>query len=165
MTAYVIAVRDCQPIIYWRFEANEENIILNDAGEHWSGAIHNSINSPDGIRLANGHAIFSRTDAPRFLSTSDPIPDLNEQSFSLELWMRPDDLAHSTVLGIHPENEPDARAHLNVIEIATNTFAKHEPSAIRFLHRNSPEAHFKYGRNFFSSGICAHYSMATYRRC
>ena len=70
------------------------------------------------------------------------------------MWIRPDDLSHSTCLGIFPESEPDARTHLNVIEIATETFLIHEPGAIRFLHRNPPEQQWKLGTNAFSKGIC-----------
>lgn len=152
--AYIDAVRNCQPIVYWRFEEPQANTAVNDVGEHWLGTFYNSNRNPDGIRIANGHATFKRTDTPRYVSISDPIADLNEESFSIEFWMRPDDLAHATVLGVYPETDLRAKTHLNVVEIVANTFLIHAPGAIRFLHRNPPEADVKAGINIFSSGIC-----------
>ncbi len=153
--AYVNAVKGAGPLIYWRFEGNEQPRVPNEVSDEWSATVHVADESSDGIRIANGHARFLRTETPRFLAIDSGIPGLNEHSYSIEFWMQPDDLSHATCVGIFPLGEPRARTHLNVIEIATETFLIHEPGAIRFLHRNPPEQEWKLGTNVFSKGICA----------
>jgi hypothetical protein len=151
---YVQSVLDCRPLIYWRFEQSDQNRIRNEVSEQWPAIVYAAESEPEGLRIAEGCARFRRTNASRFFRTDESLPNLNAGDYSIELWIRPDDLSHSTCLGIFPESEPDARTHLNVIEIATETFLIHEPGAIRFLHRNPPEQQWKLGTNAFSKGIC-----------
>ena len=154
---YVASVLGAQPLIYWRFEGADQHRFLNDAGSQWS-ATEQPIDQPtESIRIADGHVRFSRSASPRFLTIDDGIPGLNERAYSIEFWMKPDDLTHATCVGVYPQNEPSAKLHLNVIEIATETFLIHEPGAVRFLHRNPPDRLSNLGTNVFSQGICIPY--------
>lgn len=150
--AYIDAVRNQFPVLYWRFENESDGLIANDVSADWSGDIHRAATAPDSIKVLNGHVRFDRADAPRYLLTRQRIPHLNESSYSIEFWMNPDDLHHSTCLGLFPDDR--AYIHLNVVEIATETELIHAPGAIRFLHRNPPAKSKERGTNVYSSGLC-----------
>ncbi|APZ93141.1 FecR protein [Fuerstiella marisgermanici] len=151
---YVNAIHEGEPLIYWRFEEADGGTIRNEVGDRWSAVLQASDTASDSIRVANGHVSFIRSDSSRFLSLSEGIAGLNEGPFSIEFWMRPDDLAHATAVGIYPESDTNASLHLNVIEIVTDTFMIHEPGALRFLHRSPPERNYEFGKNVFSAGVC-----------
>ena len=150
---YVKSVLDGQPLIYWRFEGADQRRFSNEVGDRLSATVHAVDQSSESIHIADGHARFSRSTSPRFLSVDDEIPGLNEHAYSIEFWMKPDDLTHSTCIGIQPLAQPAPEVHLNVIEIATETFLIHEPGAIRFLHRNPPDKLAELGTNVFSQGV------------
>ncbi len=152
--AYVAAIREEEPSIYWRFEADENGTVRNEVGTQWAAKIHQPDDTAESVRLANGHVRFKRTDSPRFLATTDALPNLNEGPYAIEFWMMPDDLEHATCLGVFPDSDAAARTHLNAVEIVTNTFLVHPPGAVRLLHRNPPARGGQSDRNVFSSGVC-----------
>lgn len=149
---YVDAVRNQHPVMYWRFESESGGMVSNDVGENWFGTIHRPESAPECIKVSNGHVRFERANVPRYLTTIQRIPHLNEASYSVEFWMKPDDLHHSTCMGLFPDDR--ANIHLNVVEIATETELIHDPGAIRFLHRNPPAKSKERGTNVYSGGVC-----------
>ncbi|TWT84874.1 FecR protein [Planctomycetes bacterium CA13] len=151
---YVDEIVRAEPILYCRFEGSRDALIPNHMSDRLAlradppESFHNS------IRLSSGHVQFIRTEASRSLVIDGVIEDLNEGPYSIEFWMKPDDLQHATCLGVFPESRTDAGSFINVIEIVTDTFMIHDPGAIRFLHRSPPGELFGQGTNAFTPGIC-----------
>ena len=152
-TEYVEHVKSLAPEIYWRFEDTTERIIRCEVGSA-TGRIENN-SAENSVSVQNGNIRF-RSDSPqsRYLLTQTPIEGLGKGSFSLEFWMRPDDIQHSTCVGLILDEENFGRNHLSVVEIATDTFLVHEPAAIRFLVRSPPEHDYALGLNAFSPSLC-----------
>ncbi|WP_404308088.1 LamG-like jellyroll fold domain-containing protein [Neorhodopirellula lusitana] len=151
---YVDTVRRDQPTLYWRFDDTDGSVVLNEMPGNHSASVYGLEESDDSIRFQNGYARFDRCDVKRYLVSENAIEGLNERPYSIEFWMKPDDLQHATCVGIVPENRTDPRMFLNVIEIVTDTFMIHEPGAIRFLHRTPPDVNYEVGTNAFTPGIC-----------
>lgn len=128
--AYVNAVLTETPVLYWRFEGTQNGLIRNEVNERWSAAIHRPETSPECIRIDNGSVRFERADSPRYLKTDQQISAINEDTYSIEFWMKPDDLHRSTCVGLFPDDR--AYIHLNVVEIATDTELVHAPGAFVF---------------------------------
>jgi hypothetical protein len=72
------------------------------------------------------------------VTTAEPVPNLNAESFSIEFWVNPAMLHWATLVGIVPEGDEKSANHLNVIELAHQTFLVHEAGAFRFMHRHPP---------------------------
>lgn len=152
--AYVRSVLDNQPQMYWRFSDAEGEIVQNEVSERWAAAIHQPHGLGQGIFVLDGQVRFESAKAARYLMTAEPLPALNEDEYSIEFWMNPDSLNHTTCFGLFPASDPHALNHLNVIEIVTNTPHVHPPGAIRFLHRNPPSHAFELGTNVYTGGVC-----------
>ena len=151
---YVSQVKRDGPFLYWRFEDSGGHVVANEMSDDFEGRLAlNDSEENAGLRLADGYAHFDRVDSNRYITIARPIPEFNESEFSIEIWVRPDDLQHATCLGVVPEPNQQRFAHLNVIEVITDSFLIHEPGSIRFLHRNPPSHNFS-GTNLFSPGIC-----------
>ena len=151
---YVRAVLRDGPALYWRFDGNVLSSTAQDNGLRLDGSVIQP-SGEDGVSLVDGHARFRDIDgAPRYIVTNEPIEGINEGAYSIELWMKPEDLHHATCLGIFPEDSPDATKHLNVLEVVTETFLVHDPGSIRFLHRHPPARGSREDANAFTPGMC-----------
>ncbi len=151
---YAARVRDDEPLVYWRFEEDNAERVRNEMGSVHFARLIGQGQSNENIRIENGYVRFQRSDVKRYLMTDDALQSFNENPYSIEFWMKPDDLQHATCLGIFPESRLDPRIFLNVIEIVTDTFMIHEPGAVRFLHRTPPNGEYEIGKNAFSPGMC-----------
>jgi hypothetical protein len=150
---YVNSVMGLSPLIYWRFEKPTSEIISNSSSDAANGIIHYG-GKADSVQVIDGHVQFTRESGLRYVRTQNAIEGLGETPLTIEFWMRPDDMEHSTCLGVYPDNESPGVTHLNVIEIVTNTFLIHEPGAVRFLVRSPPGEVSNYEVNAFTSGVC-----------
>ncbi|WP_372718822.1 LamG-like jellyroll fold domain-containing protein [Novipirellula sp.] len=156
---YAELIRRGSPLVYWRFDDAEEsafadNSIRNEMGPNHAAILRHGQNGEKTIHVTNGYVRFQRSDSARYVVSEHPIEGLNQGPYSIEFWMKPDDLQHATVLGVYPESRNDHRIFLNVLEIVTETFMIHEPGALRFLHRNPPTASYEAGTNAFTPGLC-----------
>ncbi|MEO1618502.1 MAG: LamG-like jellyroll fold domain-containing protein [Planctomycetota bacterium] len=147
---YAELVRNQKPLLYWRFGADEPGVVSSETGDHSNGRIFGSSSE---ITFEAGVVAFDRGPT-RYLRTLEPLVDLNKGSYTIEFWMNPDDLPHATCLGVCPVADESDLIHLNVVEIATDSFLIHEPGAIRFLHRNPPSKSNTEGFNVLSPGVC-----------
>ncbi|MEP3481172.1 MAG: LamG-like jellyroll fold domain-containing protein [Fuerstiella sp.] len=150
--SYVLKVRQQNPLLYWRFEDQQDGKIANEMGPRWAAVMHQDKSNLEGIKIVNGHAHFQTVDGPRYLTTEKQIEGLNTGPYSIEFWMKPSGLNRATCLGLFPDDQ--AFNHLNVVEIATETELVHDPGAIRFLHRNPPAHSFELGTNVYTQGVC-----------
>lgn len=151
---YVAEIVQGEPVFYCRFEEVRDGSISNHMSDRFSVRADPADKFSDSIRLTNGHVQFRRTEEARHLIMDESIESLNEGPYSIELWMKPDDLQHATCLGVFPDSRTNAAAFINVIEIVTDTFMIHDPGAIRFLHRSPPGREFAQGTNAFTPGLC-----------
>jgi len=151
---YADLIRQHEPTLYWRFENADDSIVKNEMGELFSGTIHRSDDDPDSLMVDNGHLTLRRTNSQRYVIMEEAIKGLNRKAYTIEFWMKPDDLTHSTCLGFFPVFAEQAAKKLNVIEIATDTNWVHSPGAIRFLDRYPPAQSPTTGTNIFSAGLC-----------
>ncbi|WP_417736149.1 LamG domain-containing protein [Rosistilla oblonga] len=151
---YVDMVKRQQPIIYWRFEQADNNIVKNELHDQWAAEIVGSTAENQLISIRNGYARFRRGGTSRYLVSRDPIEGINRGSYTIECWIKPDDLQHATCFGLTPISDPGGHQYLNVFEILTDTFLIHEPGAFRFLHRSPPAENYGKGTNLISPGIC-----------
>ncbi|GAA5508596.1 LamG-like jellyroll fold domain-containing protein [Novipirellula caenicola] len=156
---YAARIRRDSPLLYWRFEDGEDspntnNQVRNEMGPNHSAILRHGRNGRKDIQITNGYLRFQRSSSARYLASENAITGLNQGPYSIEFWMKPDDLQHATVLGVFPETRTDSRIFLNVFEIVTDTFMIHEPGALRFLHRTPPTASYETGTNAFTPGVC-----------
>lgn len=152
--SYVADVLSLDPQIYWRFEDVEGNVLSGETQQSVNAMIYSEA-SEDCVEVRQGHVSFRRDDGRlRYLRSAEPIAGLASGPLSFEFWMWPEDLQHSTCLGVYPDDDAPGQNHLNVIEVVSDTFLIHEPGAVRFLVRSPPERDSKYGVNAFTPGIC-----------
>ncbi|EMI52976.1 LamG-like jellyroll fold domain-containing protein [Rhodopirellula sallentina] len=150
---YAQAIRTAEPILYWRFQGDGDDPLRNEMGNRFNAEVVIAGESED-IRFENGIVRFERGDDSRYLTSTDVLEGFNEKPYTIEFWMKPDDLQHSTCIGTYPVSRVDSRTFVNVVEIVTDTFMIHEPGAVRLLHRTPPHIEYEHGKNVFSPGIC-----------
>ena len=155
--AYFAAVRQSQPLLYWRFEETTEGRVPNVVGSELEGVLRGlenrtSDNARPPIHVENGALYLKESTAPRYLTTSQPIAGLNAQSFSLEMWANPDMFHWATLAAVVPEKDSLSAQHLNVLELAHQTNLVHQAGAFRFMHRHPP--HVRGGVNLFTTVGC-----------
>ncbi|MEZ6040543.1 MAG: LamG-like jellyroll fold domain-containing protein [Planctomycetaceae bacterium] len=150
---YVNDVISLGPEIYWRFEQQDALTVLNEIDGGVQATVTNK-SEPESLVIRDGNIRFRRDQRrSRYVLTDRPIDGLGRGPMTLELWMRPDDLQHSTCLGLIHDDPDPGRNHLSVLEVATDTFLVHEPGAIRFLVRSPPAHDFALGVNAFTPGL------------
>jgi hypothetical protein len=150
--SYVRTVLQAKPVIYWRFQSQQDGLVRNEVGPQFTARLQMDDEGSSALRLADGQLHFTQADGPRFVTASEPLPELNADSFSVEFWVNPEMLHWATLLAIVPEEDTESKKHLNVIELAHQTPLVHEPGVFRFMHRHPPEG--TGGVNLFSSGGC-----------
>lgn len=151
---YVDMVKRQQPLLYWRFEQSQDNLVKNEVHDQWAAEIVGSDAENRLITIRNGYVQFRRGETSRYLGSNDPLVGINQGPYTIECWLNPDDLQHATCLGLLPTWDRRGHDYLNVFEILTDTFLIHEPGAFRFLHRNPPAKSYAKGTNLISPGIC-----------
>lgn len=147
---YADAVLSQNPALFWRFSPSESDTIDSETGIQSGGRLFGDTSQ---IRRRTGDIEFDRGET-RYLRTDSPLKNINEASYSIEFWINPDDLQHATCVGLCPVGDESDLLHLNVVEIASDTFLVHEPGAFRFLHRVPPGREASIGFNLLTKGIC-----------
>lgn len=174
---YVQQIVNAAPVIYWRFESVVDGRTPNEMGAGWSGRLHEpaaELAAPavpgevaaapaPSISIAGGALHMTEADGLRHFESDGPVPALNGDAYSIELWANPDRLQWATLVGIMPEREVWAPYHLNVIELAHQTSFVHTPGTFRFMHRHPPK--MTGGVNLFAPEGCSpgqwHHIVAT----
>lgn len=153
--AYVAMIEADNPLVYWRFFAQDasNNLIRNQMSDRYAARIHGG---EDGsLRLERGALNFHQSDSSRFVRLDEPIERLNEGDFTIEFWVRPQRMHWGTIFGLLPvqQADPDRESHLCVLEYANQTNLVHRPATIRFLYRYPPTT-YGGGVNVFSAESC-----------
>lgn len=154
---YIDAIKQARPLVYWRFEAEEQGQVRNEMSLQWPAEVIRNMNEPSSLRIRDGHAQFKKSQMPRMIMAADPFPQLNEGPFSIEFWLRADRLSHMTCVSVIQDMDVVGIQHLNVVEIMAREYLsnlKHDIGNLRFLHRDPPSAEGKTGVNLFSRERC-----------
>jgi len=151
---YVAAVINSLPDVYWRFKTSAGPSVKNEMSDRYHGRVVFSEHEQSVLTVSN-YVRFSKSVLPRYIICDDAIKNLNLGSFSVEMWICPDDLAHSTCFSTIPTTSEDGRRMMNLIDVATNTWMIHDPGSFRFLHRYPPHLEHPEGYNVFTRGVCA----------
>ncbi|UUO06367.1 LamG domain-containing protein [Blastopirellula sp. J2-11] len=153
--AYAATIIADQPLVYWRFEQEDQqgDMIRNQMSDRYAGHLHAS--EPESLQLDHGSLDFNPSKQPRYLKLDEPIEHLNAGDFTVEFWVRPQRMHWGTIFGLLPlqQSEPDRESHLCVIEYANQTNLVHRPATIRFLFRYPPTT-YQGGMNVFSAETC-----------
>jgi hypothetical protein len=149
---YVKLIRAAHPDIYWRFEELIDGLVPNDVGPHWSGKIHAAPEDESGIVLHDGAVRFSATGSPHRLEPVEIIPGFNRESFSIELWVSPDNFHWATFVAVVPEDPAERNLHMSLLELPYQSSLVYAPGSFRFLHRHPPGENG--GTNLFTNGDC-----------
>jgi hypothetical protein len=95
---YVAAIRDAEPIGYWRFENDVNGVIRNEMGDY----LHCRMVG-DAVRLRRTNtsrtAEFGFTTGPGYLLTDDAAVNVAE-SYSAELWAKPTYVHHGELFSL-----------------------------------------------------------------
>jgi hypothetical protein len=149
---YVQLVKAARPLVYWRFELEQNGLVPNEMGPRWGARLHSPAEQAGALQIHEGILQFGTAPGPRYLQSDEPFSQLNAAAFSVEFWVNPSQLHWATLLGIAPASDREFRNHLNVVELAHHTSLVHDPGAFRFLHRQPPGPNG--GVNLFSSKGC-----------
>jgi hypothetical protein len=136
--SYVRTIVRARPTLYWRFQSLEGGLVPNEVGPQFAARLQLDGEGSSALQVADGHVDFAQAAGPRYLATAEPVPQLNAESFTVEFWVNPAMLHWATLVGIVPEGDQASAQHLNVIELAHQTFLVHEAGAFRFMHRHPP---------------------------
>ena len=150
---YVQLIHAAQPAIYWRFEDLTNGLVANEMGPRWSGKIHVPPDDPSAIVVRDGVARFSRTNSPRRLEPDEVIPAWNHDSFSLELWVSPDNFHWATLVAVVPEESIERNLHMSLLELPYKCSLVYAPGSFRFVYRHPPATNG--GTNLFTDGDCS----------
>lgn len=142
---YVKSIVDSQPLAYWRFEYVDAGQMRNEVADR----LHCRLTG-DAVRWrndgANGSAEFGVTEGPGYL-LSDDVIDLNDDSYTLEAWVKPAHHHHGALFSLidwAPSRSPfgSHRLHLELcgpvsgFADASRT-TEFNPGRVRFIHQNS----------------------------
>ncbi|QDU11167.1 LamG-like jellyroll fold domain-containing protein [Gimesia aquarii] len=154
---YVDAIKQSEPLVYWRFESEDHGQVRNEMSPQWPANLIRNFDEPNSLQIVDGYARFNLSRNPRMIMSADPFPLLNEGPFSIEFWLKPDRLSHMTCLSVVQEDDDVGIKHLNVIEIMTKRHLSHlvhDLGNIRFLQRYPPSPDGFTGANLFSKERC-----------
>jgi hypothetical protein len=140
--SYVSAVKESQPIGYWRFDRGEGSNVSNAVGP-WLAC---QVTAPLGRTVyQNNTAVeFGVTKEGGEILSSDLIDDSIRDSYSVEFWVKPSHYHVGSVISLVGDkplkngNVP----HGMLIELGGTgkiPTAIHHPGCIRFLHRSPVE--------------------------
>lgn len=137
--SYVAAVKDSQPIGYWRFDRGEWPNISNAMGP-WLTC---QVTSPLGRTVyQNNEAIeFGVTQEGGEILSNDLIDDSIRDSYSVEFWVKPSHYHSGSVVSLVGDKPAKSGIipHGMLIELGGTgkiPTAIHHPGCIRFLHRS-----------------------------
>lgn len=154
--AYVRAVRQAQPLAYWRFEdSSDPAMVRNVMGDQYHFRV-----CADGIR----HRLYRENKAaesganldPYYLMTDDTFDGVIDESYTIEAWIKPSHFHHASLFSFirGPFGPSGSTEHAMVIELCgrSGDFSfdgVEKPGQVRFLHRNPPGD--KFGTSCFSN--------------
>jgi hypothetical protein len=132
---YVRAIRDAKPVAYWRFEAADGNLVHNEMGENFQGALRGDYRwvGPEDNRAIE----FGVAPNPGAMQVAESWDDVLAKSFSCEFWMRPSHYHLGTILGFAGPFDWDQKRNIYGInvEIQGGWGDGARTNRLRFLNR------------------------------
>jgi hypothetical protein len=148
---YVRAVRDAQPVAYWRFEGDDGKFVRNEMGAAFQGALRGDYRwvGPEGSRAIE----FGVAPNPGAMQVPESWDAVLAKDFSLEFWMRPSHYHLGTILGFAGPFDWEQRRNIYGInvEIQGGWGDGARTNRVRFLNR-APLSMISPGTSLFSSG-------------
>jgi hypothetical protein len=94
---YLAAVRQAQPLAYWRFESDTAHGVRNEVGDCFHLRIHGEMGWRD--YPGNRAAELGVAGKPGYFLTDDDFGDTLSKSYSLEAWVKPSHIHLGAILG------------------------------------------------------------------
>jgi hypothetical protein len=141
---YVETIRKANPVCYWRFEGDEEDIVRNVMSDHLNFRIIGN-----GLRWrsypGNRAIEFGSTREVGYLLTYDTIDGLFKDDYTVEMWVKPSHSHHGALMSLmlDPLRSSQAVGCGLLLELRGPAYAFQSlyPGRLRFLHRSSPRSH------------------------
>jgi hypothetical protein len=141
---YVAAIRKAAPVCYWRFEGEDEHLVRNEIKDK----LHCRVMG-DGVRWrtypGNRSIELGSSTEVSYLVTDDPVDDLIENDYTLELWIKPSHSHRGAVFSLVEEPQTPTQQVVGsglLLELTGPSFSWSSlyPGRLRFLHRTPPSA-------------------------
>jgi hypothetical protein len=152
---YVAAVKAAQPVAYWRFEGDVDGVMRNEVGDRLNCRIVG-----DAVRWHPGQegstVEFGATAGPGYLISDDTLgPQI--ESYSVEMWAKPNYFHHATLFSLLQWTAPESPVgkHRMALEICGPV------SGLTSPYRNTD---FHPGQIRFAQETQAHLDVDCYSR-
>jgi hypothetical protein len=148
---YVSAVKQAKPLVYWRFERDQNGIIPNEIGDRFQGILHGNVGwSQQGSNRAIEFGLGEKDKSLRaFVDAAEPFGTELSEGYSIEFWVKPSHYHLGTLVSLLR----DSGGHGALIELggtlATPSNIEHA-GQFRYLHRNPPSDIPESGTSCFS---------------
>jgi hypothetical protein len=151
---YVAAVREADPIAYWRFERSDWPRVPNQMGQHYECRVIGSLGTT--AHQGNQAVEFGVTDQAGEILCNDLLDDEIQDSYSIEFWIKPSHYHVGAVISLigDPETPSDVVPHAMLLEMGGTGLiptALHHPGRIRFLHRSPASNESDQGTSCYST--------------
>jgi concanavalin A-like lectin/glucanase superfamily protein len=96
---YVSAIRESQPIAYWRFEEERDGFVRNEVADRFRlrmGGNAVRLRSSQGQRCAE----FGIAAGPGYMMTDDVFDDVIKDDYTVELWVKPTCFHHGSLFSL-----------------------------------------------------------------
>lgn len=152
--AYVSAVRESNPLAYWRFERGEWPKAINQMGSRFSGHVVGAL----GVAGYQGNQAveFGVTDRGGEIICDETLGDEIKNSYSIEFWIKPSHYHVGSVISLvgDPDMPGAIVPHSFLLELGGTGLiptAVHHPGRMRFLHRSPPSNESDLGTSCYST--------------
>lgn len=126
---YAAAVRDADPVCYWRFERTVGAVVENEASDRHDVRIVGDVTIVGDER---GKSASFGTNG--YLVADDALDDLEGDGYAIECWVRPDGYRKATLAGLLAG---DMDGYAVMVELQPDRNDR-PPASVRFLHRTPP---------------------------
>jgi len=96
---YVSAIRQSQPIAYWRFEEERDGLVRNEVADRFHLHL-----AGDAVRLRSSQgtrcAEFGITAGPGYMMTDDVFDGVIKEDYTVELWAKPTCFHHGALFSL-----------------------------------------------------------------
>lgn len=155
--AYTREVMRAAPLMYWRFEDASDGTIRNEVGDRFQGIVAGAPewSVQDGNRAIEFGTGLTSESLRAYVEASDTLGDSIDDSYTVELWVKPSHYHLGTLVSLVRNPPPDSQPGLHgmLLELGgpliTPSTIEH-PGRIRFLHRAPPSNDPETGTSIFS---------------
>jgi hypothetical protein len=156
---YVDAVKQADPLIYWRFDRPVNDVIKNEMGNHYNALVVHKpqwVDEHGNMTVEFGAGLDDEV-LRAFLVADEPFQNINRDSYTIELWAKPSHYHSGTMVSLATaggNGEETRGAHGALLELgglrAFYSSIEH-PGRVRFLHRDPPSNEMALGTSCFSN--------------